>query len=154
MTNNGAVSKTLNCGGSYTIPAGYHNGSGKVTVNSLASQTSATATAADLGSGKTAWVNGVRITGNRAAVIRTASGTANLSVPKESSKSTIVNFSTPFDSTPTVTAVVSRATFNGADYTSRAVISKSSITRASFVISIQNTTSATLECVASWSAQA
>ena len=28
MTNNGAVSQSLNCGGSYTVPAGYHNGSG------------------------------------------------------------------------------------------------------------------------------
>ena len=30
------VIASLNCGGSYTIPAGYHNGSGKVTTNSLA----------------------------------------------------------------------------------------------------------------------
>lgn len=64
MSNRGAVTKSLNCGGSYTIPAGYHNGSGKVTANSLASQTSATATAAYIYSGKTAWVNGVKITGN------------------------------------------------------------------------------------------
>lgn len=63
MTNRGAVTQTLNAGGSYTIPSGYHNGSGKVTVNSLASQTSATATAADIAKGKTAWVNGVKITG-------------------------------------------------------------------------------------------
>ena len=63
MANNGAVTKTLNTGESYTIPEGYHNGSGKVTVNSLASQTSATATANDLLSGKTAWVNGNKITG-------------------------------------------------------------------------------------------
>ena len=33
MTNNGAVSKAMTANGSYTIPAGYHNGSGKVTVN-------------------------------------------------------------------------------------------------------------------------
>jgi len=34
MTNRGAVSQTLTTqGGSYTIPAGYHNGSGKVTAN-------------------------------------------------------------------------------------------------------------------------
>lgn len=33
MANNGAVSKAINAGGSYTIPAGYHNGSGKVTAN-------------------------------------------------------------------------------------------------------------------------
>ena len=63
MTNRGAVSQSLNCGGSYTIPAGYHNGSGKVTANSLASQTSATATAAQIYSGYTAWVNGSKITG-------------------------------------------------------------------------------------------
>lgn len=31
MPNNGAVSKVLPINGSYTIPAGYHNGSGKVT---------------------------------------------------------------------------------------------------------------------------
>ena len=63
MANNGAVSATLNAGGSYTIPAGYHNGSGKITANSLANQTSATATASDILSGKTAWVNGKKITG-------------------------------------------------------------------------------------------
>ena len=64
MVNRGAVTQALNAGGSYTIPAGYHNGLGKVTGNSLASQTSATAVAADIKSGKTAWVNGVKITGS------------------------------------------------------------------------------------------
>ena len=63
MEDNGAVSQTLNAGGSYTIPAGYHNGSGKVTGNSLASQTSANAAAGDIASGKTAWVNGAKVTG-------------------------------------------------------------------------------------------
>lgn len=63
MTNRGAVSRSLNAGGSYTIPSGYHNGSGEVTANSLSSQTSATATASDILSGKTAWVNGSKITG-------------------------------------------------------------------------------------------
>ena len=63
MIDRGAVTSTLNAGGSYTIPAGYHNGGGKVTANSLASQTSATATAANIASGKTAWVNGTKITG-------------------------------------------------------------------------------------------
>ena len=33
MPNKGAVTQTINPGGSYTIPAGYHNGSGKVTAN-------------------------------------------------------------------------------------------------------------------------
>jgi hypothetical protein len=31
MVNNGAVSQTINAGQSYTIPEGYHNGSGTVT---------------------------------------------------------------------------------------------------------------------------
>ena len=64
MPNNEAVSQSLNAGGSYTIPAGYHNGSGKITANSLASQTSADATASQILSGYTAWVNGEKITGN------------------------------------------------------------------------------------------
>ena len=63
MTNNGAVNQTLNAGGSYTIPVGYHNGSGKVTAKSLASQTSGTANANDIASGKSAYVNGVKING-------------------------------------------------------------------------------------------
>ena len=39
MVNQGKKTQTLNCGGTYTIPAGYHNGQGTVTANSLASQT-------------------------------------------------------------------------------------------------------------------
>ena len=77
MVNNGAKTTTLNCGGSYTIPSGYHNGSGKVTANSLASQTSATATAADIASGKTAWVNGSRLTGTMSGGYKYASGTVS-----------------------------------------------------------------------------
>lgn len=38
MVNRGTVSQTLSAGGSYTIPAGYHNGSGKVTAKTLANQ--------------------------------------------------------------------------------------------------------------------
>lgn len=66
MTNQGAKTASLNCGGSYTIPAGYHNGSGKVTANSLSSQTDATAAAGNILSGKTAWVKGSKITGTMA----------------------------------------------------------------------------------------
>lgn len=64
MPNQGAKTSSLNCGGSYTIPAGYHNGSGKITANSLASQTSANATASTILSGYNAWVNGNKISGN------------------------------------------------------------------------------------------
>lgn len=38
MENIGAVSTTLDCGQVYKIPAGYHNGSGKITANSIESQ--------------------------------------------------------------------------------------------------------------------
>lgn len=68
MVNHGAVSQSLNAGGSYTIPAGYHNGIGRVNANSLASQTSASAVAADIRSGKTAWVNGAKLVGNSNAI--------------------------------------------------------------------------------------
>lgn len=63
IANHTSVSVTLAAGDSYTIPAGYHDGNGKVTANSLASQTSATAAATDIASGKTAWVNGTQVTG-------------------------------------------------------------------------------------------
>lgn len=67
MPNNGTINQSLNCGQSYTIPKGYHDGNGKITANSLASQTSANATAAQILSGYTAWVNGNKITGNATA---------------------------------------------------------------------------------------
>ncbi len=38
MTDNGAKTAFLNCGGSYTIPKGYHNGSGVIRANSAGSQ--------------------------------------------------------------------------------------------------------------------
>ena len=80
MTNRGAVTSSLNCGGSYTIPAGYHNGSGKVSANSLAAQTQASATAAQILSGYTAWVNGTRLTGTMIAGINLGSAAASSSV--------------------------------------------------------------------------
>ena len=58
----GTVSKTLNAGESYTIGEGFY-GAGKVSAATLASQTSATATAAKILSGATAWVNGSKVTG-------------------------------------------------------------------------------------------
>ena len=64
MRNNGATgASNLNAGRSYSIPAGYTTG-GTVTTASLASQTAATATSANISSGKTAWVNGQLVTGN------------------------------------------------------------------------------------------
>lgn len=60
---------TLNCGQTHTIPAGCHSGTGKVQANSLYSQTKGTAAAKDIASGKTAWVNGVKVTGKASQAI-------------------------------------------------------------------------------------
>lgn len=81
MSNNGSMNGSLNCGQSKSIPAGYTTG-GTVTANSLASQTSATATAAYISSGKTAWVNGSKITGTLATQggSTTTPGTANKTI--------------------------------------------------------------------------
>ena len=63
MPNNTASTIDLVSGDKYIIPEGYHTGSGKVKVASLASQTVGTATAAQITEGKTAWVNGEKLTG-------------------------------------------------------------------------------------------
>lgn len=64
MTNNGAKTATLDAGGSFTIPAGYHNGQGKITAKDLASQTPGTAAANEILNGETAYVNGAKVTGS------------------------------------------------------------------------------------------
>lgn len=51
MTNNGAITQTINPGGSFTIPEGYHDGSGTVTAN--ANQNSGTYTYAANSTGET-----------------------------------------------------------------------------------------------------
>ena len=63
IPNNGAMNANLNCGQSKDIPAGYTNG-GRITANSLASQTPANADASTIIAGRNAWVNGNLINGN------------------------------------------------------------------------------------------
>lgn len=82
MANNGAITKSLMCGGEYTIPAGYHNGNGKVTANSLASQTGVDSgkvaiTAETVLTGSQGWVNGAKVSGamaNNGAITSTITG--------------------------------------------------------------------------------
>lgn len=78
MTNNGTKTATLSAGGSYTIPKGYHSGGGKVTANTLSSQTIADATASDIKKGKTAWVNGTKLTGTKSVTVDGKEVTGNL----------------------------------------------------------------------------
>ncbi len=56
----------LRCGASHTIPKGFHDGTSKVIANDLASQTQASASAANITKDKTAYINGVRVTGTGA----------------------------------------------------------------------------------------
>ena len=109
MPNRGAVTSTLNAGGSYTIPAGYHNGSGKVTANSLASQTSANAGAGDILSGKTSWVNGNKLTGTMAdngAVTVSLDAGESYTIPKgyHNGSGTVTANSSASQTTATATA--------------------------------------------------
>lgn len=62
MPINGEQSATLKCGESKQIPEGYTSG-GTVVAADLASQTAANADANQISSGKTAWVNGKKVTG-------------------------------------------------------------------------------------------
>lgn len=53
----------LDNGELYTIPKGYHNGTGTLTAPTLESKTQGNATSDDIAIGKKAWVNGVAVTG-------------------------------------------------------------------------------------------
>ena len=98
IPNNGAINANLNCGQSKDIPAGYTNG-GRITANSLASQTPANATAAQILNGYTAWVNGNLITGNamKAKSIATIETITRNGIGWTAGGTVEITFNTPFD---------------------------------------------------------
>ena len=116
MVNQGAKTSSLNCGASYTIPAGYHNGSGKITANTLASQTSATATAADILSDKTAYVNGSKITGTMKQV-EYQNGSGSYTSGGYATNNHTITFPKAFSKAPTVYIVRTGYTPNASDRT-------------------------------------
>lgn len=71
MPNNGAVSQTVTSNGDVAIAQGYHNGSGKITVNVPSESsipTDGTATAKDVRSGETFYAGGSKKTGTMPTV--------------------------------------------------------------------------------------
>lgn len=63
MPINTDQSQTIDAGSSYTVPVGYNASEYIITASNLSGQTSGTAAAADILAGKTAWVNGTKVTG-------------------------------------------------------------------------------------------
>lgn len=104
MTNNGAVTGSISeKAGEYTIPAGYHNGSGKVSIASaeqakiisdnikkgvtilgvagssnVVDTNDATATATQILSGQTAYVKGAKITGTLTTAVISQDSTSKV----------------------------------------------------------------------------
>ena len=77
--------QTLQPGGSYTIPVGYHGGGQTVSAVSLSSKTRATATAAQILKDKTGWKDGSKITGsmaNQGTINNTLSANGTYTIPQ------------------------------------------------------------------------
>ncbi len=118
----------------------------------LERDTQATATAAQLTVGATAWVNGKLITGTRPAPVTAQSGSVTFMVaagkdtsPKTSTQ--LVTFPKVFDKTPTVTVVAgSRQQYM--------TVTAKSINQSSFIISATTTFPGSENIAFSWSAQA
>lgn len=63
MINNGSIARVLSAGDSMFISKGYHSGMGTITALSLEDQTPGSITPERMSIGKTAWVDGKKITG-------------------------------------------------------------------------------------------
>lgn len=118
----------------------------------LERDTQATATAAQLTVGATAWVNGKLITGTRPAPVTAQSGSVTFMVSagkEESPKTTthLVTFPKVFDKTPSVSIVAgSRQQYM--------TVTATSVNQSSFIINARTTFSGSENITFSWSAQA
>lgn len=68
MVNQGGVTQYLDAGKRVAIPKGFHNGNGLVVARELGVQTPGTAAATGIANGKTAWVNGQKVTGSLSVI--------------------------------------------------------------------------------------
>lgn len=84
---------SLNCGASATIAKGYLASDVKITAKDLASQTSGTAVAGDILSGKTAWVGGKQLTGSMPNGDVSVAAAGTLTKQPSISKQSITNIS-------------------------------------------------------------
>ena len=104
----------------------------------IAGMFSATATAADITNGKTAWVNGVKITGARPASASRLTGTVTMPSTLRSGQSYSGNitFNPTFDIKPTVTYTKN---VNSVNYGGEMGVTISNITRTGFSFNIYPT---------------
>lgn len=118
MPNQGAWNKTLTSNGSVTIPAGYHNGSGKVTANITTS--TGTATAAQVLTGYTfSNSSSTGLSGsmaNQGAWKKTVTANGTYSIPAgyhNGSGSVVVNVPAPMSTGEIATAMIGEYTGTG-----------------------------------------
>ena len=147
MADNGAVNQALGINGSYTIPAGYHNGSGKVT-QSITTKAAATYTPGDsaqtIAAGQ--YLSGVQTisavptetktvtAGTSATTVNRTSGKYMTSVvvnPTPSQTKTVTLTSSPFTITPDAGKLLSGVTVN-------ASLGKGYATGTSFTLETSN----------------
>lgn len=107
-------------------------------IKDVANNTQATATAADITAGKTAWVNGKLISGTRPLPVNKQSGSVTFMVAAASSSGSkttdyLVRFTAAFEKVPSVTAA---ATSLGQHFT----VSTFNVTQTSFYIRVVNHT--------------